>query len=125
MNTLAVWLVCEFTRCTVGACALWFMWSWCDNCYRQDEQDINNTIYELFKFFQYYGRKVTVHWSDFQEMYPCRTSKEISALIRLMIKNGYVKPVNNGLITWVRMTPKLLKIFSKNAQKYIDKMCGL
>ena len=45
MNTLAVWLVCEFTRCTVGACTLWFMWSWCDNCYKQDEQDINNTIY--------------------------------------------------------------------------------
>ena len=124
MNTLAVWLVCEFTRCTVGACALWFMWSWCDNCYKQDEQDINNTIYELFKFLQYYDR-TQVHWSDFQEMYPCRTSKEISALIRLMIKNGYVKPMNNGLLTWVRMTPKLLKNFSENSQKYIDKMLGL
>ena len=124
MNTLAVWLVCEFTRCTVGACALWFMWSWCDNCYKQDEQDINNTIYELFKFLQYYDR-TQVHWGDFQDMYPCRTSKEISALIRLMIKNGYVKPINNGLLTWVRMTPKLLKNFSENSQKYIDKMLGL
>ena len=72
MNTLAVWLVCEFTRCGVGLSAGWFMWSWCDNCYKQDEQDINNTIYELFKFFQYYDR-TQVHWSDFQEMYPCRT----------------------------------------------------
>ena len=124
MNTLAVWLVCEFTRCTVGACALWFMWSWCDNCYKQDEQDINNTIYELFKFLQYYDR-TQVHWSDFQEMYSCRTSKEISALIRLMIKNGYVEPMNNGLLTWVRMTPKLLKNFSENSQKYIDKTLGL
>ena len=124
MNTLAVWLVCEFTRYTVGACALWFMWSWCDNCYKQDEQDINNTIYELFKFLQYYNR-TQVHWGDFQDMYPCRTSKEISALIRLMIKNGYVKPMNNGLLTWVRMTPKLLKNFSENSQKYIDKMLGL
>lgn len=124
MNTLAVWLVCEFTRCTVGACALWFMWSWCDNCYKQDEQDINNTIYELFKFLQCYDR-TQVHWGDFQEMYPCRTSKEISALIRLMIKNGYVAPMNNGLLTWVRMTPKLLKNFSENSQKYIDKMLGL
>lgn len=124
MNTITVWLVCEFTRCTVGACALWFMWSWCDNCYKQDEQDINNTIYELFKFLQYYDR-TQVHWSDFQEMYPCRTSKEISTLIRLMIKNGYVEPMNNGLLTWVRMTPKLLKNFSENSQKYIDKMLGL
>ena len=124
MNTLAVWLVCEFTRCTVGICASWLMWSWCDNCYKQDEQDINNTIYELFKFFQYYDR-MTVHWSNFQEMYPCRTSKEISALIRLMIKNGYVKPMHNGLLTWVRMTPKLLRNFSENSQKYIDKMLGL
>ena len=56
MNTLAVWLVCEFTRCVVGLSAGWFMWSWCDNCYRQDEQDINNTIYELFKFFYYYDQ---------------------------------------------------------------------
>ena len=124
MNTLAVWLVCEFTRCTVGACALWFMWSWCDNCYKQDEQDINNTIYELFKFLQYYDR-TQVHWGDFQDMYPCRTSKEISVLIRLMIKNGYVEPMNNGLLTWVRMTPKLLKNFSENSQKYIDKTLGL
>ena len=124
MNTLAVWLVCEFARYTVGACALWFMWSWCDNCYKQDKQDIKNTVYELFKFFQYYDR-TQVHWSDFQEMYPCRTSKEISALIRLMIKNGYVEPMNNGLLTWVRMTPKLLKNFSENSQKYIDKMAGL
>ena len=124
MNTLAVWLVCEFTRYTVGACALWFMWSWCDNCYKQDEQDINNTIYELFKFLQYYDR-TQVHWGDFQDMYPCRTSKEISTLIRLMIKNGYVEPMNNGLLTWVRMTPKLLKNFSENSQKYIDKMLGL
>ena len=124
MNTLVVWLVCEFTRCTVGACALWFMWSWCDNCYKQDEQDINNTIYELFKFFQYYDR-TQVHWSDFQEMYPCRTSKEISALVRLMIKNGYVEPMNNGLLSWVRMTPKLLKNFSENSQKYIDRTIGL
>ena len=124
MNNLAVWLVCEFTRCTVGACALWFMWSWCDNCYKQDEQDINNTIYELFKFLQYYDR-TQVHWGDFQDMYPCRTSKEISALIRLMIKNGYVEPMNNGLLTWVRMTPKLLKNFSENSQKYIDKTLGL
>ena len=124
MNTLAVWLVCEFIRCTVGACALWFMWSWCDNCYKDDEQDINNTIYELFKFLQYYDR-TQVYWSDFQEMYPCRTSKEISSLIRLMIKNGYVEPMNNGLLTWVRMTPKLLKNFSENFQKYIDKMAGL
>ena len=124
MNALVVWLVCEFTRCTVGACALWFMWSWCDNCYKQDEQDINNTIYELFKILQYYNR-TQIHWNDFQEMYPCRTSKEISALIRLMIKNGYVEPMNNGLLTWVRMTPKLLKNFSENSQKYIDKMLGL
>ena len=124
MNALVVWLVCEFTRCTVGACALWFMWSWCDNCYKQDEQDINNTIYELFKFLQYYDR-TQVHWSDFQEMYPCRTSKEISALIRLMIKNGYVESMNNGLLTWTRMTPKLLKNFSENSQKYIDKTLGL
>ena len=124
MNTLAVWLVCEFTRCTVGACALWFMWSWCDNCYKQDEQDINNTIYELLKFLQCYDR-TQVHWSDFQEMYPCRTSKQISALICLMIKNDYVEPMNNGLLTWVRMTPKLLKNFSENSQKYIDKMLGL
>ena len=124
MNTLAIWLVCEFTRCVVGLFASWFMWSWCDNCYRQDEQDINNTIYELFKFLQYYDR-TQVHWNDFQEMYPCRTSKEISALIRLMIKNGYVEPMNNGLLTWVRMTPKLLKNFSENSQKYIDKMSGL
>lgn len=123
MNTLAVWLVCEFTRCTVGICALWFMWSWCDNCYKQDEQDINNTIYELFKFFQCYNRE-QVHRSDFQEMYPCRTSKEISALIRLMIKNGYVERMGETL-SWVRMTPKLLKIFSENSQKYIDKMLGL
>ena len=124
MNTLVVWLVCEFTRCVVGLSAGWFMWSWCDNCYRQDEQDINNTIYELFKFLQCYDR-TQVHWSDFKEMYPCRTSKEISALIRLMIKNGYVEPMNNGLLTWVRMTPKLLKNFSENSQKYIDKMLGL
>lgn len=124
MNTLTVWLVCEFTRCVVGLSAGWFMWSWCDNCYKQDEQDINNTIYELFKFFQYYDR-TQVHFSDFQEMYPCRTSKEISALIRLMIENGYVEPMNNSLLTWVRMTPKLLKIFSENSQKYIDKMLGL
>lgn len=124
MNTLAVWLVCEFTRYTVGACALWFMWSWCDNCYKQDEQDINNTIYELFKFLQYYDR-TQVHWGDFQNMYPCRTSKEISALIRLMIKNGYVEPMNNDHLIWVRMTPKLLKNFSENSQKYIDKMLGL
>lgn len=124
MNILAVWLVCEFTRCTVCACALWFMWSWCDNCYKQDEQDINNTIYELFKFLQYYDR-TQVHWSDFQEMYPYRTSKEINALIRLMIKNGYVEPMSDGLITWVRMTPKLLKNFSENSQKYIDKTLGL
>ena len=124
MNTLVVWLVCEFTRCIVGVCTLWFMWSWCDNCYKQDEQDINNTIYELFKFLQCYDR-TQVHWSDFQEMYPCRTSKEISALVRLMIKNGYVEPMNNGLLTWVRMTPKLLKNFSENSQKYIDKTLGL
>ena len=124
MNTLAIWLVCEFTRCVVGLSAGWFMWSWCDNCYKQDEQDINNTIYELFKFLQCYDR-TQVHWSDFQEMYPCRTSKEISALIRLMIKNGYVESMNNGLLTWVRMTPKLLENFSENSQKYIDKMCGL
>lgn len=32
MNTLAVWLVCEFTRCVVGLSAGWLMWSWCDNC---------------------------------------------------------------------------------------------
>ena len=124
MNTLVVWLVCECTRCVVGLSVGWFMWSWCDNCYKQDEQDINNTIYELFKFLQCYDR-TQVHWSDFQEMYPCRTSKEISALIRLMIKNGYVEPMNNGLLTWVRMTPKLLKNFSENSQKYIDKICGL
>ena len=124
MNTFLVWLVREFTRCVVGLSAGWFMWSWCDNCYKQDEQDINNTIYELFKFFQYYDR-TQVHWSDFQEMYPCRTSKEISALIHLMIKNSYVEPMNNGLLTWVRMTPKLLKNFSENSQKYIDKMLGL
>ena len=124
MNTLAVWLVCEFTRCTVGACALWFMWSWCDNCYKHDEQDINITICELFKFFKYYDR-TQVHYSDFQEMYPCRTTKEIDALIRLMIKNGYVEPMNNGLLTWVRMTPKLLKNFSENSQKYIDRTIGL
>ena len=124
MNTLVVWLVCEFTRCVVGLSAGWFMWSWCDNCYKQDEQDINNTIYELFKFFQYYDR-TQVHWSDFQEMYPCRTSKEISVLVRLMIKNGYVEPMNNGLLTWVRMTPKLLKNFSENSQNYIDKTLGL
>ena len=124
MNTLAVWLVCEFTRCVVGLSVGWFMWSWCDNCYKQDEQDINNTIYELFKFLQYYDRTF-VYWSDFREMYPCRTSKEISALIRLMIKNGYVEPMSDGFITWVRMTPKLLKNFSENSQKYIDKMAGL
>lgn len=124
MNTLAVWLVCEFTRCVVGLSVGWFMWSWCDNCYKQDEQDINNTIYELFKFLQYYDRTF-VYWSDFREMYPCRTSKEISALIRLMIKNGYVEPMSDGFITWVRMTPKLLKVFSENAPKYIDKMRGL
>lgn len=124
MNTLAVWLVCEFTRCVVGLSVGWFMWSWCDNCYKQDEQDINNTIYELFKFLQYYHRTF-VYWSDFREMYPCRTSKEISALIRLMIKNGYVEPMSDGFITWVRMTPKLLKNFSENSQKYIDKMAGL
>lgn len=124
MNTLIVWLVCEFTRCVVGLSVFWFMWSWCDNCYKQDEQDINNTIYELFKFLQYYDRTF-VYWSDFQEMYPCRTSKEISALIRLMIKNGYVEPMSDGFITWVRMTPKLLKNFSENSQKYIDKMRGL
>lgn len=124
MNTLTVWLVCEFTRCVVGLSVGWFMWSWCDNCYKQDEQDINNTIYELFKFLQCYNR-TQVHWSDFREMYPCRTSKEISALIRLMIKNGYVEPMNNGLLTWVRMTPKLLKNFSENSQKYIDKTLGL
>ena len=124
MNTLAVWLVCEFTRCVVGLSVGWFMWSWCDNCYKQDEQDINNTIYELFKFLQYYDRTF-VYWSDFREMYPCRTSKEISALIRLMIKNGYVGPMSDGFITWVRMTPKLLKVFSENAPKYIDKMRGL
>ena len=117
MNTLIVWLVCEFTRCIVGLSAGWFMWSWCDNCYRQDEQDINNTIYELFKFLQYYDRTF-VYWSDFREMYPCRTSKEISALIRLMIKNGYVEPMSDGFITWVRMTPKLLKIFSENFFRY-------
>lgn len=124
MNTLAVWLVCEFTRCVVGLSAGWFMWSWCDNCYKQDEQDINNTIYGLFQFFQYYDR-TQVHISDFQNMYPCRTSKEIKALIKLMIENGYVFPIHNGLITWVRMTPKLLKNFSENSQKYIDKMLGL
>lgn len=124
MNTLAVWLVCEFTRCVVGLSAGWFMWSWCDNCYKQDKQDINNTIYELFKFFQYYDR-TQVHISDFQNMYPCRTSKEIKALIKLMIENGYVTPIHNGLITWVRMTPKLLKNFSENSQKYIDKILGL
>ena len=124
MNTLAVWLVCEFTRCVVGLSAGWFMWSWCDNCYKHDEQDINITICELFKFFQYYDR-TQVHYSDFQEMYPCRTTKEISALIRLMIKNGYVEPMNNGLLTWTRMTPKLLKNFSENSQKYIDKTLGL
>ena len=124
MNTLVVWLVCEFTRCVVGLSAGWFMWSWCDGCYKHDEQDINITICELFKFFKYYDR-TQVHYSDFQEMYPCRTSKEISSLIRLMIKNGYVEPMNNGLLTWVRMTPKLLKNFSENSQKYIDKMLGL
>ena len=124
MNALAVWLVCEFTRCVVGLSAGWFMWSWCDNCYKQDEQDINNTIYGLFQFFQYYDR-TQVHISDFQNMYPCRTSKEIKALIKLMIENGYVFPIHNGLITWVRMTPKLLKNFSENSQKYIDKMLGL
>ena len=123
MNTLVVWLVCEFTRCVVGLSAGWFMWSWCDNCYKQDEQNINNTIYELFKFLQYYNR-TQVHWGDFQDMYPCRTSKEISALIRLMIKNGYVEPMNNGLLSWVRMTPKLLKNFSENSQKYIDRTVG-
>lgn len=124
MNTLAVWLACEFTRCVIGLSVGWFMWSWCDNCYKQDEQDINNTIYELFKFLQYYDRTF-VYWSDFREIYPCRTSKEISALIRLMIKNGYVEPMSDGFITWVRMTPKLLKNFSENSQKYIDKMAGL
>lgn len=124
MNALAVWLVCEFTRCVVGLSAGWFMWSWCDNCYKQDEQDITETIYELFKFFQCYDR-TQVHVSDFQHIYPYRTSKEIEALIRLMIENGYVTPIHNGLITWVRMTPKLLKNFSENSQKYIDKMLGL
>ena len=54
-----------------------------------------------------------------------KISKQIGALIRLMIKNGYVEPMNNGLITWVRMTPKLLKNFSENSQKYIDKTLGL
>lgn len=121
---MKVYLVCELTRGLVGLCVGWFMWSWCDNCYKQDEQDINNTIYELFKFFQYYDR-TQVHISDFQRMYPSRTSKEIEALIKLMIKNGYVKPMHNGLLTWVRMTPKLLKIFSENSQKYVDKMLGL
>lgn len=123
MNTLAVWLVCEFTRCVVGLSAGWFMWSWCDGCYKHDEQDINITICELFKFFKYYDR-IQVHYSDFQEIYPCRTTKEINALIRLMIKNGYVEPMNNGLLTWVRMTPKLLKNFSENSQKYIDRTVG-
>lgn len=124
MNTLAVWLVCEFTRYTVGACALWFMWSWCDNCYKQDEQDINNTIYELFKFLQYYDRTI-LHWSDFKSFYPSRSSKEIDALMQLMIKNGYIELVNSGTLIWARMTPKLLKNFSENSQKYIDKMLGL
>lgn len=124
MNTLVVWLVCEFTRCTVGACALWFMWSWCDNCYKQDEQDILDTVYELFKFFQYYDR-TQVHWNDFQNMYPFRTTKEINKLIHSMIKNGYVEPICDGHIIWVRMTPKLLKNFSENSKKYIDKMYGL
>lgn len=124
MNTLVVWLVCEFTRCVVGLSVGWFMWSWCDNCYKQDEQDINNTIYELFKFFYYYNR-TTLHWSDFKSFYPSRSSKEIDALMRLMIKNGYIELVNSGLLIWAEMTPKLLKIFSENAPKYIDKMRGL
>lgn len=124
MNTLVVWLVCEFTRCVVGLSAGWFMWSWCNNCYKQDEQDINNTIYELFKFFYYYDQ-TTVHWSDFHGFYPCRTAKEISALMRLMVKNGYIELINPGLLSWARMTPKLLKNFSENSQKYIDKMRGL
>lgn len=124
MDILAVWLVCEFTRCTVCTCALWLMWSWCDNCYKYEEQDINITIYQLFIFFKHYDR-TQIHWSDFQNIYPCRSSKDIDALIHLMIENGYVEPMNNGLLTWTRMTPKLLKIFSENSQKYIDKMLGL
>ena len=124
MNTLAVWLVCEFTRGIVGLSAGWLMWSWCDNCYKQDEQDINNTIYELFKFFYYYDQ-TKLHWSDFKSFYPSRSSKEIDALMRLMIKNGYIELVNSGLLSWAEMTPKLLKIFSENSQKYIDKMLGL
>lgn len=124
MNTLVVWLVCEFTRCVVGLSVGWFMWSWCDNCYKQDEQDINNTIYELFKFLQYYDRTI-LHWSDFKSFYPSRSSKEIDTLMQLMIKNGYIELVNSGTLIWARMTPKLLKIFSENAPKYIDKMRGL
>lgn len=124
MNTVAVWFVCEFTRCVVGLSAGWLMWGWCENCYIQDEQDITETIYELFKFFQYYDR-TQVHRSDFQHMYPTRSSKEIEALIKLMVKNGYVEPIRDNLLTWVRMTPKLLKIFSKNSQKYVDRMLGL
>ena len=124
MNTVAVWLVCEFTRFVVGLSAGWFMWGWCENCYIQDQEDINETIYELFKFFYYYDQ-TTVHWSDFGGFYPCRTAKEIDALIRLMVKNGYIELVNPGLLSWARMTPKLLKVFSENAQKYVDKMRGL